>query len=391
MITCIFAWITHSALAAVPRVVQRLITCSFIHRLRRARGRVSPLIPPGSPPPWDTSTIHTRQGDLMHRPRWEGRFAGTRRTCYNHLVSAATNWHLQWWLFLLALQWMVVALLDIGARLLNYRVAIRSYCETLPLLGEETPTAASAAAIGRWMTRWLRRSHDGARRHLNHSLRTLARALLVLSTYLLYHLSTHGISGLTRGMLGWLETWLVTILLPLPRRTSDALRAAHSILWLCQLNATYRGLIVLARLQDILGWFLFASRFALALLAVAWQHWTGPRALSVTPLPRAARSRPEASAVAVAAATAAATAATALQPPQPHSPPSPPSETTGDFLLRDLCAGHRPRSHDLRRVLPGITIPLQAPGSADGRLGAGHAIARCARCRATTRRASRGS
>ena len=274
----------------------------------------------------------------MHRPRWEGRFAGTRRTCYNHLVSAATNWHLPWWLFLLALQWMVVALLDIGARLLNYRVAIRSYCETLPLLGEETPTAASTAAIGRWMTRWLRRSHDGARRHLNHSLRTLARALLVLSTYLLYHLSTHGISGLTRGMLGWLETWLVTILLPLPRRTSDALRAAHSIFWLCQLNATYRGLIVLARLQDILGWFLFASRFALALLAVAWQHWTGPRALSVTSLPRAARSRPEASAVAVAAATAAATAATALQPPQPHSPPSPPSETTGDLLHPALAA-----------------------------------------------------
>ena len=86
---------------------------------------------------------------------------------------------------MLALQWAVVALLDIGARLLNYRIAVRSYRETLPLLGGETPMAASMAVMGRYMTRWLQRSYAGARRHLSRTLRTLAHSLFVSSAYLL--------------------------------------------------------------------------------------------------------------------------------------------------------------------------------------------------------------
>ena len=86
---CVTAGTIHAALTAVPR-----ITRALTRRLRRARGRVSPLIPPGSPPPWDTSTIHTRQVDFNNHPNWEGRFAGARRTCYSHLVSAISDWHL---------------------------------------------------------------------------------------------------------------------------------------------------------------------------------------------------------------------------------------------------------------------------------------------------------
>ena len=174
MVPCITTWTTYVTLSAIPSVVH-----SFLGRLRRARGRVSPLIPPGSPPPWDTSTIYNRHRDYLHRPHWEGRFAGARRTCRERLVSAAANWHLPWWLLMLALQWMVVAILDVGARRLNYRVSTRSHRETLPLLGEETPLAASAAAMGRWTMRWLQRSYAGARRHLSRSLRTLASSLLI--------------------------------------------------------------------------------------------------------------------------------------------------------------------------------------------------------------------
>ena len=235
MTVCATGLASHAALVAAPHAMRTLIC-----RLRRARGRVSPLIPPGSPPPWDTSTIYTRRRDFIHRSNWESRFAGTRRTCYNHLVSATRNWHLPWWLLALALQWMVVVCLDLGAQLLNYRVAVRSYRDTLPLLGDDTPTIASAIAMGRWMARWLRRSHDGARRHISHRLRTLAHALLVLYTLLLYNLLTHGISGITHGALDHLVAWLVTILLPLPRLTSDFLCAAHSISWLHWQNAAHR-------------------------------------------------------------------------------------------------------------------------------------------------------
>ena len=324
MTLCVTTWTILSALAVAPHATRTLIC-----RLRRARGRVSPLIPPGSPPPWDTSTIHNRRGDFLHRQNWESRFAGTRRTCYKHLVSEFSNWHLPWWLLALALQWMVIVLLDTGAKLLNYRVAILSYRETLPLLGEDTPTMASAVAIGRWMARWLRRSHDGARRHLCRRSRTLAHALLVLSTHLLCILCTHGISGITHGTIDWFEARLVIILPLLFRRASDLLRAAYSILWLHWHNASHRILDVLTRLQGILSWFLFACKFGLTLSMLAWQHWTGPRALPVMPLPRAARSRPEDSAVAVAAAAAAA--ATVPQPPspQPNSPPSPPYTSGG--------------------------------------------------------------
>jgi hypothetical protein len=225
----------------------------------------------------------------------------------------------------------VVVCLDIGAQLLNYRVAIRSYRETWPLLGDDTPTIASAMAMGRWMARWLRRSNNGARRHLSHRLRTLAHALLVLYTYLLYNLLTHGISGIARGALGQLVARSATILLPLPRLTSDILRAAHSILWLHGQNAAHRSstalTTALTRLQSISAWLWFACKLALTLLALAWQHWTGPRALPIVPLPRAARSRPEANAVAVAAAASAATAATASPPPPADSPP--PSSPSG--------------------------------------------------------------
>jgi hypothetical protein len=85
-------------------------------------------------------------------------------------------------------------------------VATRSYRETLPLLGDDTPTVASAVAMGRWMARWLRRSHDGARRHLSRYLRTLAHARCVLYTYLCYNLLTHGVSGIIRGTLDRLVT-----------------------------------------------------------------------------------------------------------------------------------------------------------------------------------------
>ena len=103
------------------------------------------------------------------------------------------------------MQWMVVAFLDVGARMINYRVAIHSHRETLPLLGDETPTAASAGKIGRWTTRWLRLSYASARHYLTMRLRTLARTLLILSSYLLNHLSDRGMSGITLGALGWLQ------------------------------------------------------------------------------------------------------------------------------------------------------------------------------------------
>ena len=44
--------------------------------------------------------------------------------------------------------------------------------------------------------------------------------------------------------------------------------------------------------------------------------------------------------------------------------------------LRDLRAWHRPHSDDLRRVFPGVAVPVPTTRSADGRLGAGHALAR---------------
>ena len=103
--TCVTTWVTYSALAAIPGITR---TLALLGRLKRAWGRVSPLISPGSPPPWDTSTIFTRRSDYIHRPNWEGRFAGARRTCYSHLVSAMSQWHLPWWLLVLALQWAVV-------------------------------------------------------------------------------------------------------------------------------------------------------------------------------------------------------------------------------------------------------------------------------------------
>ena len=104
--TCVTTWVTYSVLLAIPSLTRTLA----LGRLRRAWGRVSPLILPGSPPPWDTSAVFTRRSDYIHRPNWEGRFAGARRTCYSHLVSAMSQWHLPWWLLVLALQWAVVAL-----------------------------------------------------------------------------------------------------------------------------------------------------------------------------------------------------------------------------------------------------------------------------------------
>ena len=317
MVPCIATWATYAALSTIPTVVSALVG-----RLRRARGRVSPLIPPGSPPPWDTSTIYNRHRNYIHRPHWEGRFAGTRRACLDHLVSAAINWHLPWWLLVLALQWMVVATLDVGARILDYRVAIRSYRETLHLLGDTTPCAASTAEMGRWMMRWLRRSYAGARRHISHNLRTLASSLLMFATYLLYNLLSRGISGITRGALGWLGTWLTTILHPLPHAGLALLRSAiavppvaHGLLWLLHANVMHRcpdPAKTCSWLQDILGRLLFISRLSLALTLLAWQHWTGTHALSIAQLPRAARAHPEYSATAIAAATAAATALPAM-------------------------------------------------------------------------------
>ena len=290
--TCVTTWVAYSVLAATPGIIR---TLALPRRLRRAWGRVSPLIPPGSPPPWDTSTVFTRRSDYIHRPNWEGRFAGARRTCYSHLVSAVSQWHLPWWLLVLALQWAVVALLDIGARLLDYRIAVRSYRETLPLLGGEAPMAASMAAMGRYMARWLQRSYAGARRHLSRTLRTLAHSLLVSSTYLLHYLLAHGVRGTTRGALGWLAAWLVIIMQPLShagRALPRLASASHSLLWLLRANAAHRCSTTLAQLGNAADWLLFASRLALALLALAWQHWTGPRALPIARLPRAARTTP---------------------------------------------------------------------------------------------------
>ena len=65
MTVCATGLASHAALVAAPRAM-RILIC----RLRRARGRVSPLIPPGSPPPWDTSTIYTRRRDFIHRSNW---------------------------------------------------------------------------------------------------------------------------------------------------------------------------------------------------------------------------------------------------------------------------------------------------------------------------------
>jgi hypothetical protein len=79
-ILCVTAWTTHAMSTVVPRVIHALI-----HRLRRARGRVSPLIHPGSPPPWDTFTISIRRKDFIHRPNCEGRFQA-------HAASATLIW-----------------------------------------------------------------------------------------------------------------------------------------------------------------------------------------------------------------------------------------------------------------------------------------------------------
>ena len=287
---CVTTWTTCTALASIPNIARALIG-----RLRRAWGRVSRLIPPGSPPPWDTSTIHTRRQDYIHRSNWEGRFAGARRTCRAHLVSAIGDWHLPWWLFMLALQWMVVVILDIGARMLNYRVATSSYRETMPLLGGETPITASTLAMGRWMARWLRHSYAGARHHLSRSRRTLASALLIFTTYLLHNLSARGISGITRGALGWLQAWLVIKLQLFSHSGRAFLRLAvatppaiHSLLWLLHANVAHRCSIVRPWLQGIIGWLLFVSRLSLILVSLAWQHWAGPRAMTVARLPRAA-------------------------------------------------------------------------------------------------------
>ena len=181
------------------------------------------------------------------------------------------------------------------------------------------------------MNRWLQRSYAGARRHLSRTLRTLACALLTFSVYLLRYLSARGISGTTRGALGWLEAWLVVILQPLshagralPRLTS----AAHSLLWLLHLNATHRCSAALSRLGETFAWLLFSGRLALALLVLARQHWAGPRALPIARLPRAARTRPETNAVAVTAATAAALAATATPPDAQRMDGHPPHSTS---------------------------------------------------------------
>ena len=326
-IPCAIAFTICLMLAAIPD-----ITRTLIDRLRRAWGRVSRLIPPGSPPPWDTSTIHTRRQDYIHRSNWEGRFAGARRTCRAHLVSAIGDWHLPWWLFMLALQWMVVVILDIGARMLNYRVATSSYRETMPLLGGETPITASTLAMGRWMARWLRHSYAGARHHLSRSRRKLASALLIFTTYLLHNLSARGISGITRGALGWLQAWLVIKLQLFSHSGRAFLRLAvatppaiHSLLWLLHANVAHRCSIVRPWLQGIIGWLLFVSRLSLILVSLAWQHWTGPRAMAVARLPRAARTHPKANATAVAAATAAATAPPVALPPDESATGSTPA------------------------------------------------------------------
>ena len=221
----------------------------------------------------------------------------------------------------------------IGAHLLDYRVANRSYRETLPLLGETTPITASTVELGRWMTRWLTRSYAGARRHLSHSLRTLARTLLIFSTYLLYSLSSRGITGTTRGVLGWLEAWLVTTLQALAHSGPTCLRLAiaappaiRSLTWLLYVNVAHRGSKLLSWLQGVVFWFqgifgwLFSmGKLSLIVASLVWQHWTEPRALTVAQLPRAARAHPKANAIAIAAATTAASA-------PPVTPPS--DETT---------------------------------------------------------------
>ena len=279
MVPCITTWTTYVTLSAIPSVVH-----SFLGRLRRARGRVSPLIPPGSPPPWDTSTIYNRHRDYLHRPHWEGRFAGARRTCRERLVSAAANWHLPWWLLMLTLQWMVVAILDVGARALNYRVSTRSHRETLPLLGEETPLTASAAAMGRWTMRWLQRSYAGARRHLSRSLRTLASSLLISATCLLHHLLSRGVFGVTLDALGWLTLWLVTTLqslshagLALLRLAIASMPAIYSLTWLLRANVAHQCSALLTRLQRSIGWFKSILSWLLFMgkLSIYLPHYSG--------------------------------------------------------------------------------------------------------------------
>ena len=86
MTLCATIFATYAVSIAAPHATHAL-TC----RLRRAWGRVSPLIPPGSPPPWDTSTIHMRRRDFIHRHNWESRFAGKRRTCHDHLSRSLAS------------------------------------------------------------------------------------------------------------------------------------------------------------------------------------------------------------------------------------------------------------------------------------------------------------
>ena len=182
--------------------------------------------------------------------------------------------------------------------------------------------------------RWLQRSYAGARRHLRRSLRTLASSLLTFATCLLHHLLSRGVFGVTHDALEWLTIWLVTTLQSLSHAGLALLRlviastpAIYSLVWLLRANVAHQCSALLARLQRSIGWFksilswlLAVGKLSIIFATLLWQHWMGPRILTVAQLPRAARAHPEMSAVAVAAATAAATAPSVAPPSDETAP-----------------------------------------------------------------------
>ena len=177
-------------------------------------------------------------------------------------------------------------ILDIGAHMLNYRVATSSYRETLPLLGGQTPITASTLAMGRWMARWLRRSYAGARRHLSHSLRTASESsphllhLPPLQPILPWNLRHHARSLRMAPSVASDHAAIALSLGTHVPQAGDRHAAGDSFSHLASICK--RGAPLLNRsgpwLQGIIGWLLFDGQAIAHPSSLAWQHWTGPRA-----------------------------------------------------------------------------------------------------------------
>ena len=286
-----------------------------IASLAQAEGVVGRVCRGSIPPSGQPNPRVRRTQPFMRRENWQSRFAGTRDICYSRLVSRYRN---PLWLLALALQWGVVVALDIGDKILNHRVALRSFREDLLLLEEEAPTALSPTAIGRWFLRWANLTYHGARRHLAKRLRTLAYAELALASHLLHE-------SRTRGLAEWLHTWLKHTLDTCAKWAKDAIpvlsnlrTCVYAIAWLWGNNFAHRATRTANAARSGASWVALVFRLAIVMLASRAPHTTRT---PLSPLPRAARAHPEGVSMAVAAATAAAAEETHAMHANAHAPP----------------------------------------------------------------------